>query len=66
MATKKKRITEQDYIKANRKASREEEIAAHGHPLPKTRVHKSGKIYDRNKAKAGLKSLPDFFIPLNT
>lgn len=47
----KKRITEEDYIKANRKASREEEIEQHGRPIPRTRVHKSKKVYDRKKAK---------------
>ncbi len=50
----KKKITEQDYVKAHRKASREEEIALHGHPLPRKRVHKSKKQYDRKKIKAGL------------
>ena len=55
---KKLRVTEQDYIKANRKASREEEIAAHGRPLPRARVHKSKRAYDRNKLKAGLRRLP--------
>lgn len=54
----KKRITEEDYIKANRRASREEEIRAHGKPLPKSKAHKSKKIYDRKKSKAGIKSLP--------
>lgn len=58
----KRRITQSDYIKANRKASREEEIAAHGKPLLRTRVHRSEKIYNRKRAKAGLrKGLPDFF-----
>ena len=55
---KKNRITEQDYIAANRKASREEEIGRHGHPLTHSRVHKSKKAYDRKKMKAGLKNLP--------
>lgn len=54
----KKRITERDYIAANRKASREEEIGRYGRPLTHSRVHKSKKAYDRKKTKAGLKNLP--------
>lgn len=54
----KKKITENDYIKANRKASREEEIREHGRPAGHNRVHKSKKAYDRKKMKAGLKDLP--------
>ena len=34
----KKRITQDDYIKANRKASREAEIEMYGHPI----CHKKG------------------------
>ena len=60
----KTKITERDYIKANRKASREEEIERYGHPLPKSRVYKSKKAYDRNKTKAALKRQPfDFSMP---
>lgn len=59
----KKRITEQDYLKAHRKASREEEIARHGRPVGQSRVHRSKKVYDRKKTKAGLKRLPFDFIP---
>lgn len=53
-----------DYIKANRKASREEEIAAHGKQISmRTTVHKSKKLYNRRKEKkAGLKDLPFFFV----
>lgn len=58
----KKRITEQDYLKAHRKASREEEIAQHGRPVGQSRVHRSKKAYDRKKTKAGLKRLPFDFI----
>ena len=44
------RITVQDFIKANRKASREEEIASHGSQLSFRRVlHKSRKQYDRKR-----------------
>lgn len=58
----KMRITREDYLKANRKASREEEIEAHGHPLRIGGVHKSKKVYDRKRSKAVLKkALPYFF-----
>lgn len=50
----KKRITEQDYLKAHRNASREEEIARHGRPVGQSRVHRSKKAYDRKKTKAGV------------
>ena len=44
------RITVQDFIRANRKASREEEIAAHGSQVSFRRVlHKSRKQYDRKR-----------------
>ncbi|MFQ8805233.1 MAG: hypothetical protein ACLR8Y_09270 [Alistipes indistinctus] len=47
----KKRITEQDYLKAHRKASREEEIARHGHPVGQSRVHRSKRAYDRKRRR---------------
>ena len=53
---KKQKITQQDYLKAHRKASREEEIARHGRPA--RAVHKSKKAYDRKREKAGLRNLP--------
>lgn len=51
------KITAFDYILANRRASRMEEIEAHGHPVQSRRmVHKSQKVYDRNRVKrAGIK-----------
>ena len=55
----KNRITRDDYIKANRKASREAEIEKYGHPICYKRVHQSKKVY--NRKKAGDKALP-FFI----
>lgn len=61
----KKRITEKDYIKANRRASRAEEIALHGRPVGRGRVHASKKIYNRKKLKAGLKDLPYLFSTKN-
>lgn len=60
---KKQKITERDYIKANRKASREEEIESHTRPVGVQRVHKSKKVYNRKKVKADEnKGLPYFFI----
>ena len=52
----KKRITQDDYIKANRKASREAEIEMYGHPICHKRVHQSKKVYNRRKIKAADKS----------
>ena len=53
MAKEKYTITEEDYIKAVRKADREREIEMHGKVIsikpPKT--HKSKKAYDRKKNK---------------
>ena len=53
MAKGKFTITEEDYIKAVRKADREREIEMHGKVIsikpPKT--HKSKKAYDRKKNK---------------
>lgn len=47
---KKYKITEQDYIKANRKASREEEIALYGKPIYNRHIiHKSKKLYNRRR-----------------
>ena len=48
----KKRITQDDYVKANRKASREAEIEMYGHPICHKRVHQSKKVYNRRKIKA--------------
>ena len=41
------RIGEKDLIKANRKASREEEIEKHGKPINHNNVFKSKKTYTR-------------------
>lgn len=41
--------TTDEYIKANRKASREEEIAAHGHPIPHNKIWKNKKTYCRKE-----------------
>jgi len=46
---KKKRFTQTDYIKANRKASREAEIEAHGHPISYKKIYISKKVYNRKQ-----------------
>lgn len=58
MAKKKFRITEKDFLLANRKASREEEIAQYGKQiLFRTIKQKSKKVYDRKRLKkAGINS----------
>ena len=49
---KKLRITEADYMLAQRRAARLEEIAAHGKPVSmRSAIHKSKKIYDRKRLK---------------
>lgn len=49
---KKLRITEDDFMLANRRAARLEEIAAHGKPVSfRTAVQKSKKVYDRKRLK---------------
>ena len=61
----KKRMTRDDYIKANRKASREAEIENHGHPVSYKRVHQSKKVYNRKRIKAtDDKGLPFHFLPI--
>ena len=46
------RITEADFMLANRRAARLEEIAAHGRPVTfRKAVHKSKKVYDRKRLK---------------
>lgn len=58
MKNKVLRITEADFLLANRRAARQEEIEAHGHPVQaRTMLHKSKKVYDRNREKrAAIKS----------
>lgn len=48
----KYKITQDDYIKANRKASREEEIELYGKQIYNRHlIHKSKKKYDRKKER---------------
>ena len=53
MAKGKFTITEQDYIKAIRKADREREIEMYGKVISirTSKIHKSKKAYDRAKEK---------------
>ena len=53
---KKLRITQADFMLANRRAARLEEIAEHGRPVSlRPALHKSKKVYDRKRLKkAGL------------
>ena len=49
---KKLRITEADFMLANRRAARMEEIAEHGRPVSmRSALHKSKKVYDRKRLK---------------
>ena len=49
---KKLRITERDFMLANRRAARLEEIEQHGRPVSFRKVlHKSKKVYDRKRFK---------------
>ena len=49
---KKLRITERDFLLANRRAARIEEIEAHGRPVSyRKAIHKSKKVYDRKALK---------------
>lgn len=59
---RKTNITTEDFIRMNRKISREEEIEKHGHPIRLKQIFRSKKIYDRKRNKADLtKDLPYFF-----
>ena len=52
MAKKNFRITESDFLLANRKASREEELERHGKQIIfRTTTQKSKKVYDRKRLK---------------
>ena len=49
---KELRITEADYMLAQRRAARMDEIAEHGRPVSmRTALHKSKKVYDRKRLK---------------
>ena len=48
---KKLRITEADYMLAQRRAARMEEISEHGRPVSYTALYKLKKVYDRKRFK---------------
>lgn len=49
---KKLRITEEDYLLAQRRAARLAEIAEHGKSVSfRSALHKSKKLYDRKREK---------------
>ena len=57
---KKLRITEADFMLANRRAARLEEIAEHGRPVSfRKAVHKSRTVYDRQRLKRAGENLSD-------
>ena len=55
--SKKMQFDREDYLKVNRKLSREEEIKTHGRPVRIGGVHKSKKVYDRKRSKAEMNLL---------
>ena len=60
---KKLRITEADYMLAQRRAARMEEIAEHGRPVSYSALHKSKKVYDRKRLKkAGINFTDDLLF----
>ena len=56
---KKLRITEADFLLAQRRAARMEEISEHGRPVSYTALHKSKKVYDRKRFKRAGINLED-------
>ena len=66
---KKLRITEADFMLANRRAARAEDLAEHGgRPVSfRTALHRNKKVYDRKRLKrAGINSddCPFFFCQM--
>lgn len=51
-----------EYVKINRKLSREEEVAKYGRPMRIFGIHKSKKIYDRKRMKKELSGESSFFF----
>jgi hypothetical protein len=58
---KKLRITEADFMLANRRAARAEDMAEHGgRPVSfRTVLHKSKKVYDRKRLKRAVIEFKD-------
>lgn len=64
---KRKTSLLEDYIKANRRGSREAEIELYGHPITYTKVVESKKKYRRSRDKfRGALNCPSFFCPFLT
>lgn len=64
---KKLRITEKDFLLANRRAARMEEIEAHGRPVSfRKAIHKSKKVYDRKALKKKQASGDDLPLSLTS
>lgn len=62
MKKKQKKKALADYIKANRKGSREAELADHNRPVSYNRVHVSQKVYNRKKYKGDAADDAPFII----
>ncbi len=64
MRNRKLRITEKDFLLANRRASRAEEIERYGKQiLMRSLTHKSKKVYDRKRLKkAGINNNDDLLL----
>jgi hypothetical protein len=60
----KNKFSLKDYLKANRKASRELEIEIFHRPLVLKKVHQSKRTYNRKHYKAGSNDLPFSFLRL--
>lgn len=67
MKTKTKIGTIEDYVKANRKASREEELEMNGGRwVAKDRPHKNKKTYNRKEGKRINFDYPLYFYLINS
>lgn len=64
MKSKKKVSPQDEYIKANRKGSREAEIENHGRPVSHNRVHVSKKVYNRKRDKADAQRRLPYLYPI--
>ena len=53
-----------EYIKANRKGSREAELENHGRPVSHNRIHVSKKVYNRKRMKKVSEKDTFFFVML--
>ena len=51
-----------EYIKANRKGSREAELENHGRPVSHNRIHVSKKVYNRKRMKGRCPEASALFV----